>query len=154
MRGNDGDKKGGCGRKAVRAETTDPLKPWPFAPSKLPFYHGHEFAYATTELTTVLETDANDPDETDLYGAQAYLYFDDLTCTARRARTPRPRGISSRRRSFPSQRRPRILNHLVFHSSFAPRARDRSHTANNANSVKCAVPDQKRWHALPLEDRL
>jgi len=74
MRGNQGDVPKSRGRKVVRAETDDPLKPWPYAPSPNPFWHDHEMPYVTTELPSVLSTDDRDPEETDVYGSQVFLY--------------------------------------------------------------------------------
>ncbi len=75
LRGNDGDAPGSRGRKVVRGETTDPMKPWPYKPTTHPYTNDHELAFASTELTTVLRTDPKlDPDETDFYGGQVFLY--------------------------------------------------------------------------------
>lgn len=58
----------------VRAETDDPMKPWPYQRSEKPFYNDHELPYATTELPTALAADDQDPPETDLYGNQVFQY--------------------------------------------------------------------------------
>lgn len=74
MRGSDGDIPNSRGRKVVRGETDDPMKPWPYERSPNPNWHNHEIPYVSTELPTVLASDDSDPKETDLYGSQVFLY--------------------------------------------------------------------------------
>ncbi|MDO8587009.1 MAG: hypothetical protein Q7T82_08205 [Armatimonadota bacterium] len=62
------------GRIVVRGETDDPMKPWPYTPSPNPNWHNHEIPFVSTELPTVLKSDADDPSDTDIYGNQVFLY--------------------------------------------------------------------------------
>ncbi len=61
-------------RTVVRGETDDPMLPWPYTPAAKPFHNGHELPLASTELPVVLQTDQDDPPETDLYAGQVVLY--------------------------------------------------------------------------------
>jgi len=62
------------GRIVVRGETDDPMKPWPYKPSPNPNWHNHEIPFVSTELPTVLKSDADDPEDTDVYGNQVFFY--------------------------------------------------------------------------------
>lgn len=75
LRGSDEPLFPHGGRKVVRLETDDILKPWTYRLSEQPHYGGdHELPYFSNELPTVLRADADDPIETDLYNNQVTIY--------------------------------------------------------------------------------
>jgi len=71
FRGNDEQ----IGRKVMRGETDDPMKPWPYMPNPNPLVMSdHELPYMSTELPVVMSHDELDPPRTDIYGNQTFLY--------------------------------------------------------------------------------
>jgi hypothetical protein len=68
----DGERR----RSVLRAETDDPLKPWPFWKNPQPYFmdSGDELPFMDRELQTSFSADMDDPPNCDMYNSQVFLY--------------------------------------------------------------------------------